>query len=235
MKPILLSLSLLVLAVLPSCTDSVAKDEHSPGSNPENGAQFRKGEGLSLTDEMARSIGLQTAEVTEEQITATLSISLRPLPGGNEASGWLSAGEADKFQPGAVLELATSPPQKATVVRVEKPAFATASDSEITVRLEAPLAEGAEVRATLRLPEGAAVATIPPSALLSTAEGKFVYAKNGKFFVRTPVTVGATSADHVEIVEGLYSGDEIVSTPVMSLWMAELQVLRGGKACTCGH
>ena len=235
MKHLFLSLSILTLAFLPSCTDSAASDEHSPDSNPENGAQFRKGEGLSLTDEMARSIGLQTAEVTEEQITATLSLSLRPVPGGNESSGWLPAVEAEKFQPGAVLELATSPSQKATVIRVEKPAFATASESEIIVRVEPPLVEAAEVRAMLRLPAGAAVATIPASALLSTAEGKFVYARNGKFFVRTPVKVGAVSADHVEIADGLYSGDEVVSTPVMSLWMAELQVLRGGKACTCGH
>ena len=59
--------------------------------------------------------------------------------------------------------------------------------------------------------------------------------RNGKFFVRTPVTAGAMNDDHVEITEGLYAGDEVVTTPVMSLWMAELQVLRGGKACTCGH
>ena len=49
------------------------------------------------------------------------------------------------------------------------------------------------------------------------------------------VTVGAMNEDHAEITEGLFAGDSVVTTPVMSLWMAELQVLRGGKACTCGH
>ena len=76
---------------------------------------------------------------------------------------------------------------------------------------------------------------IPQAALLTTAEGTFVYAKNDEFFLRTSVKVGARSGDHVEITDGLYTGDEIVTTPVMALWLAELQVLRGGKACTCGH
>jgi hypothetical protein len=39
----------------------------------------------------------------------------------------------------------------------------------------------------------------------------------------------------VEITDGLYAGDQIVTSPVNDLWMAELQILRGGKACTCGH
>jgi multidrug efflux pump subunit AcrA (membrane-fusion protein) len=58
---------------------------------------------------------------------------------------------------------------------------------------------------------------------------------NGFYYVRTPVKVGASGGEHVEITDGLYAGDEIVVSPVMSLWLAELQVLRGGKACTCGH
>lgn len=72
-------------------------------------------------------------------------------------------------------------------------------------------------------------------ALLKTAEGSFVYTVNGSFYVRSPVKTGAANNKFVEITDGLYSGDEIVTTPVISLWMAELQVLRGGKACTCGH
>jgi multidrug efflux pump subunit AcrA (membrane-fusion protein) len=79
------------------------------------------------------------------------------------------------------------------------------------------------------------VPSIPRSALLKTAEGTFAYTVNGKFYLRTPVKVGAMNEHVVEITDGLYAGDEIIASPVMSLWMAELQVLRGGKACTCGH
>ncbi len=73
---------------------------------------------------------------------------------------------------------------------------------------------------------------IPANALLTTAEGTFVYAKNDEFYLR-PGKVGARSGDHLEITDGLYTGDESVTTPVMSLWLAEL-VLRGGKACGGG-
>ena len=67
------------------------------------------------------------------------------------------------------------------------------------------------------------------------AEGSFVYAVNDGFYLRTAVKVGAANEQFVELTEGVYAGDEIVVSPVQSLWMAELQLLRGGKACTCGH
>ena len=57
---------------------------------------------------------------------------------------------------------------------------------------------------------------------------------NESFFLRTPVEVGAMNAEFAEITDGLYAGDQIVTSPVDTLWMAELQILRGGKACTCG-
>ena len=87
----------------------------------------------------------------------------------------------------------------------------------------------------MQIPTAGSVTTVPASALLKTAEGSFVYTVNGQFYVRTPVKTGLANDKLVEITDGLYSGDQIVTTPVMSLWMAELQVLRGGKACTCGH
>lgn len=233
MKHLLLSIPLLFL--LPSCMDSHASSEHAAERPPENGAQFKKGEGLSLTDEMAKAIDLKVAEVTEEKIAAQLNISLRPIPGTKEASGWLTADQAAKVGNNATFILATEPKQQAQVIRVEKAPFHGAGDYEVTVSAEQPLTDASSISATMSLPVGEAVSTIPPSALLTTAEGHFVYARNGKFYVRTPVKVGLSNVDHVEVLDGLYSGDEVVTSPVMSLWMAELQVLRGGKACTCGH
>ncbi len=235
MKLILLSLSALAIAVLPSCTESGASAVASTERPPENGAQFKKGEGISLTDEMAKSIGLQTADVEEQKIASRVPFTLQPRPGTNEATGWLDASQAEKIQPGAVVEIAGQPSTKGKVKSIEKHALSALVDFEIVVATEAALADGKEIQAAVVLPEAEAAASIPRSALLSTAEGYFVYAKNGKFFFRMGVTVGAMNDDHVEITEGLYAGDEVVTTPVMSLWMAELQVLRGGKACTCGH
>ena len=80
-----------------------------------------------------------------------------------------------------------------------------------------------------------AVPVIPASSLLETIEGTFVYVVNGKHFLRTAVTVGRSANDKIEITDGLYPGDEVVRNPVRQLWYAELQALRGGKACADGH
>jgi multidrug efflux pump subunit AcrA (membrane-fusion protein) len=65
--------------------------------------------------------------------------------------------------------------------------------------------------------------------------GTFVYVPNGRYFFRTPVKVGRKTEETVEVLDGLYSGDEVVREPVTSLWLAELQALRGGVACADGH
>ncbi len=234
MKLILLSLSALALAVLPSCTESEASAAATERP-PENGAQFKKGEGLSLTDEMAKSIGLQTADVEEQKIASRLKFTLQPRPGTNDATGWITASLAEKIQPGQVVEFSGTPGTKGKVSDITKHALSGLVDFEITVTTDTALEDTKEVEASVVLPETEAAASIPRSALLSTAEGHFVYATNGKFYVRTPIKVGATNDDHAEVTEGLYAGDVVVTAGVSSLWMAELQVLRGGKACTCGH
>jgi hypothetical protein len=220
-----------------ACSKSDAASSSGNELAPENGAQFKEGEGLSLTDEMKKAIGLQIADVGEEKVGSAITVSLIAMK-ANEASGWLAPHQAAMVKAGAVAELRNednSTVIKGTVLRVEQMPFGTLGDHEVTITTTEPLTVGARLKATFRSPAGDAVPAIPRAALLKTAEGTFVYAVNGSFYVRTPVKVGAMNESHVEITDGLYSGDQIVTTPVMSLWLAELQVLRGGKACTCGH
>jgi len=235
---LLTTLSLLSIA-LSSCSESVASS--STEQPPENGAQFRKGEGLALTDEMKQAIGLQVAEVTDAKVAPAFTVPLHVTPKSDfqrvsEATGWLTGEQAALIKQGMKVELRTDADVNSSVVsRVEKAAYATLGEYEVAVATDKPLPEGIQVIATFRAPAGDDVASIPRSALLKTAEGTFAYTVNGKFYLRTAVKVGAMNEQAVEITDGLYSGDEIVASPVMSLWMAELQVLRGGKACTCGH
>ncbi len=234
-KLMLASAAALGIATLQSSCSKTAAAAHAAA--PENGAQFKKGEGLSLTDEMKKSIALQIADVGEEKIASAFTVNLSVMK-PNEAGGWLAPQQAAMVKAGAEVELqaeGNAPAIKGTVQRVEQPPFGALGDYEITITTAQPLTNGARLKATFHAPAGEAVATIPRSALLKTAEGTFVYAVNGSFYVRTPVKTGAMNDALVEITDGLYSGDQIVTTPVMSLWLAELQVLRGGKACTCGH
>ncbi len=108
---------------------------------------------------------------------------------------------------------------------------------------------------TLETAEAAAsgsVLRIPASALLRTIKGDFVYVANGEWYLRTPVTVGrgessptpivslalpatSGSADTVEIAEGLYEGDRVVSRGTEALWLAEIHAVNGGVSCAHGH
>ena len=231
---LLLITSIIVIsaAALTGCSESSASPSTEHTTAPENGAHFKEGKGVALTALMAQSIRLQTAEVAEEKISPAFTISVQAMQRGTEASGWLTAAQAARVQPGMEIEIGTA---KGSVLRLEKAPYVTLGDFEVAVQTTAPIEPGSAITATFRFPAGDAVTAIPAKALLTTAEGTFVYAKNDEFYLRTPVKVGARSGDHVEITDGLYTGDEIVTTPVMSLWLAELQVLRGGKACTCGH
>jgi hypothetical protein len=70
---------------------------------------------------------------------------------------------------------------------------------------------------------------------LKTAEGYFAYVVNGDSLFRTKIGVGGQEGETVEVTDGLYTGDRVVLQPIMSLWLAELQAIRGGKACADGH
>lgn len=216
-----------------SCLESKASAGKAPEA-VENGAQFKKGEGLSLTEEMRKAIGLKIEDVAEEKIASLVTLSLA-VATPNTATGWVTPEQAAAIQPGMEVEIQGDIPFKGAVEKLEANPLGVMGDSEITVRTKDDLTTGTALMAVLRHPAGDAVPVIPKSALLKTAEGSFVYTVNGRFYVRTPVKTGASDDKLVEITDGLYSGDQVVTTPVMSLWMAELQVLRGGKACTCGH
>lgn len=233
-KSLLIILTGLWAILGTSCqqSDAAAKP---PKIAPENGAQFKKGEGLSLTDEMKKSIGLTVVEVSEEEIPTSIHLDLTATK-SSEARGTVSQQNAQAIKAGMkITVISGSTTIKGTVQGLEKIPFGMPGDLEVTVATAEPLSPGSHLKGTLEIPASGAVPAVPVSALLKTAEGSFVYTVNGQFYMRTPVRTGASNDKFVEITDGLYSGDQIVTTPVMSLWMAELQVLRGGKACTCGH
>ena len=79
------------------------------------------------------------------------------------------------------------------------------------------------------------VVVIPSSAVVKSAEGTFVYVDNAGWTIRTEVELGAEDGEMVEVVDGIYTGDLVVTSPVMTLWMTELQLLKSGRAWSCAH
>ncbi len=244
---------------------STSVDEHQSrpaGGEPKvegaagDAVQLKEGHGLALHQKIRESIGLKLAEVGEESIAPELKADLHVIRGADtglrqvaltlgagtiEVNGWIPTEKAAYIKPGQEVALrvdslgAGTATEKGVVKRVEKSPYAGLGNFEVVVETEALLDTGTGVAATFRAPAGDPVPAVPRSALLKTAEGWFVYAVNENFFLRTAVKVGAMNGDFAEITEGLYAGDQIVTSPVNTLWMAELQILRGGKSCTCGH
>ncbi len=90
------------------------------------------------------------------------------------------------------------------------------------------LKPGEFLPAVITLPRENVVAVIPRSALLGTSEGTFVYAVNGDAFFRTAVKVGAEADGLVEITDGLFAGDAVVTRPVETFYLIELRATKGG-------
>lgn len=82
---------------------------------------------------------------------------------------------------------------------------------------------------------GREVLSVPGDAVLRTVRGDFVFVENGGWFLLTPVVTGATGTAHVEIKEGLYEGDFVVTRGVRQIALAEIQALNGGVGCADGH
>jgi hypothetical protein len=80
--------------------------------------------------------------------------------------------------------------------------------------------------------EGAeTILAVPKSAVMNTTSGDSVYVENGEYFKRSTVKVGRSFGDLLEITEGVYDGDIIVTNGAQTLWLVELRAVKGGKGC----
>lgn len=64
---------------------------------------------------------------------------------------------------------------------------------------------------TLVIEHSREVITVPVGAIIDDGAEKFVFVKNGKLFVRQDVAIGIRDDRYIEITDGLYPGDEVVT------------------------
>ena len=203
------------------------------------GPQHSAKKGLLVPADTRQSLGLKIVEVTEQKIPATFEIQLRVYEVGNpasRASGNVTPEQAKHLKPGQVVQV-RSRDGKSVAAKVALLCYelqmATGMMEVLVEIAQAPdeFTVGTFVKAGVTLNSNESVVTIPRAALLQCSDGHSVYTVSGEHFVRTPVKVGAVSADFVEIKDGLYAGDQVVLQPVMPLWMTELAAIKGGQAC----
>lgn len=239
MNPPLMNRVALLLAVLLAGCGRKAADTTVSENTAVLGPQFSAKKGLLLPDDTRRSLGLKIVEVTEQKVPATVLVQLRVYQSGDNASlasGRVTLEQAKLLKVGQSLQVRGEDDQhlsgKVTGLndQLQKATGMIEVLAEIRNASIGPAAD-TFLQASIALDSKENVVSIPRAALLQCSDGYSVYTVSGEHFVRTPVKVGASGADFVEIKDGLYAGDQVVLQPVMSLWLTELAAVKGGQAC----
>lgn len=253
----------IALAVTLTGCDSSSGDGHDhaagahehgeEGQEETAGIVYSEKSGLSVSPETAKFIGLETAEVAERKIAGEFHFSARIYRAATEAqfasvqpmassialaSGFISTFDTTKLREDQVITVTAEDKQtfSARVSKVMPDKMGNQSEVLLAIAdKEGKLAGGKFVAASVPFGGETTVVSVPRSALLRTMDGDFVYTVSGDSFVRAAVKLGAVDEKFAEVVDGLYSGDQIVVKPAMTLWLAEIQALRGGHSCSHGH
>ena len=240
---------LVVLLLVSSChrdKSDAPPGEHSAAKPEEAGVTFKTGQGLHVPPETAQFVGLRVEDVTERKVASTLDFTAQVYRAADEtraaalASGVVRPSEATALRAGLAVTARTTDGHSFTTRVTEINASADQTNGGVEVLLavndeKAQLPHGSFLSVSVTTGSDKAVVSVPRSALLRTAEGNFVYTVSGERFVRAAVKLGVVNHEFAEVTDGLYAGDQIVVQPVMTLWMAELQSIRGGQACADGH
>jgi hypothetical protein len=220
-------------------------DHHDHGEEPA-GARYAEGKGITLLDETKAAIGLELAEAEERRLAPVVPLEAQvyrapdePSRQGGEQTGSAYATAlvnpllAKKLKGGESATLKTHDASyEARIWRIDPVSKEAVNSVEAILQIPDP-------RNTLKVGEfvsgsvvesGAeeTVLTIPRSAVLETAIGKFAFVQNGDYLLRTAITTGSESADYAEITDGIYAGDVVATNPVETLYLIELRATKGG-------
>jgi multidrug efflux pump subunit AcrA (membrane-fusion protein) len=221
-----------------------AESGHGEEESP-SGASFKPGKGILIQDETRKIIGLEVVDVTEELLPQHVQLNVQIFVETHRladlkidhtgcqfhGSGFLPREKTVVLEPKQSVTLKTSRREllEGFVVAVQEPL--AHGEVEIIVGVTTAgteLKDGEFVSAMISVPRSEPVTVIPRSALLRTVEGTYVYAVNGDAYYRTAVTVGSSTDDKLEVIDGLYAGDRVVAKPVETLWIIELRATKGG-------
>ncbi len=202
-----------------------AHDDHAHEESATAGllqTTFKEGTGLTFPEETKKALALTTVEAQEQPIAVAIPLTVQVFDNRSDTLATVSV-------PKATADLiAEKPITGARLVRVDRGAASISGEADLILALETKHNVGDFVPVTLTSGDPVPGVVVPRSALLRTTEGTYVYVANGASFLRTPVKVGRTAQDKIEIADGLYAGDVVVAKPVEQLWLSELRFTKGG-------
>jgi hypothetical protein len=221
-------------------------DHHQHHGEEAEGARYAEGKGITLLDETKEAIGLALEEAEERKLLPVLPLEAQvyrtasePTRPGGEQSGFayttalVNPRSAERLKGGESATLKTDDlSYEARVSRIDSVSKDAVNNVEVILQIPDPqntLGVGEFVSGFVVESGGAAtVLTIPRSAVLETATGKFAFVQNGDYLLRTPITTGAESKEYTEITDGIYAGDVVATNPVETLYLIELRATKGG-------
>jgi hypothetical protein len=220
--------------------------EHHHHGEEAAGARYAEGKGITLLDETKKAIGLEFAEVEERILIPVVPLEAQVYRAAHEpsrpdgeqigsayATALVSPMLVEKLRRGEPATLmAHDKTYEARIWRIEPETKDAVNNVEVILQIPDPentLRIGNFVPGSLTQSSAQQTAlTVPRSAVLEAATGKFVFVQNGEYLLRTPVRTGAESSEYIEITDGLYAGDIVVSNPVEMLYLIELRATKGG-------
>ena len=228
--------------------DHAKEEAHGHEEESPSGASFKVGTGVMLTDETRKILGVEVADVAEQKLPLQISFNVQIFGEKHShairendhtgcdvhGSGFVPLDKAAALRVGQPVQIQTRTNEALAGVVLAMERTTSLGESEVIVGLTnvtAQLKAGDFVAAVVTLPREDVVTVIPRSALLRTSEGTFVYAVNGDAFFRTPVKVGSEAGDMLEITDGLFAGDAVVTKPVETFYLIELRATKGGGHC----
>jgi len=230
----------LVAAALAGCNSKPAIAEVREKQS-DSVKLFEEGKGVWFSDETKKLFSLETVEVSEKPMQHHMEKTAQVYRTGREgvpasAMVLLSSKEANELKAGQPLTLKgrNTPETSGVLVRLDNQAQHVLGEVEGLVEFDDAQQRypaGEFVTVTFTNGNAKPVFVVPESALLTAADGSYVYAVNGSHLTRTRVKRGETSGGLVEIEDGLYTGDLVAAQGVESLWLVELSAIKGGAPC----
>lgn len=192
------------------------------GSAEAPNVTFKQGRGLLVSAPTLEALGIATGEAKERPVANSATVTVQVFDAGPPAlaSVAMASAEGESF--------AKRTPDGATFRRLDRAMEAGTNRVELIFALNGDThAVGDFVDLSLNAPATNALA-VPRAALIDGSSGSFVYVVNGDSFLRTMVKTGASDAEWMEITDGLYAGDFVVTHGAPKLWQAELRLIKGG-------
>ena len=226
------------LLVVAGCSDhdnqaGPAHEEAGTEHQPVAGFSFKEGSGVFLTDKTMHTLGVQTAEPPEKNLTPRIEAMARVYAPGR-ATALLEATQAIALVSGGLVSLGPPLHTTGTLARLDRQMEKSLGQIEALLEFDAPsralpIGEVIPVAFTTGAPQSQLV--VPSSSLLQTGEGSFVFVVNGGHFLRSRVRLGTRHGDWTAVTDGLLAGDVIVTNGVSALWCLELQATKAGAGC----